>query len=266
MVKINKQANRKIEEIDKNNFYVVLDFDKTLSTKNSATTFALFGKSGFYGDEYNVKRSKNYDYYRPLELNPNIPSDEKFALMKKWQEASYQLMLEYKVRESNIKKIITTTNLLELREGAVSFINLLNSNDIPIIINSAGCGNFITTILKLNNCNIDNIYIHSNILEFEDDIVIDSIKDIIHSMNKYDIKLPDYYLDKISGKRFAVVIGDQLSDLNMANNLEKEEVLTFGFLESNIDEVQDLFNEEFDVILENSESFDSIGKILKLKK
>lgn len=266
MVIINNASKIKINDINLDNFYVVLDFDKTLSTKDSNTTFSLFSKSGFYSEDYTKERDKNYKYFRPLELDPTISSSEKYQIMQKWQEASYKLMLKYRVRESDIKKILANPNLLELREGAIRFIKLLNENHIPFIINSAGCGNFIVELLRLNNCYSDNAYVYSNMLEFEDDVIVDSITDIIHSMNKFDIKLDGHFKEKISNKKYAIIIGDQLSDLDMAKALPKEDILSFGFLESNVSEVEALFNERFDVVLKDNEGFDSISKILKLRK
>lgn len=266
MLLINSKSMVKIEDISLDNFYVVADFDKTLSTKDSKTTMSLFGESGLYGEEYNRERRKNYDFYRPLELDPNISVEEKYKLMRKWQEKSYQLMIKNQVRESDIQKILSTTDLLQLREGSIEFIQLLNSNHIPLIINSAGCGNFIIELLKQNNCYNDNIYIHSNILQFRNDVVIDKLAYLVHSMNKYDITVPTDFLKKIQSKKYSVLIGDQISDLNMATKLPKDDVLSFGFLESNVSKMEKEFMEEFDVVLKQDEGFEGISKILTLKK
>lgn len=265
MVLINDRANDKLNDLTQDNFYIIADFDKTLSTKNSATTLSLFSKSGFYDEKYSQERDENYNYFRPLELNPNITDEEKYLLMKEWQTRSYELMLKYQVRESDIAKILCLDDLIELRDGAIEFISLLNERNVPLIINSAGCGNFIIELLRKYGVYDDNIYVYSNILEFENDVIVDSIKDIIHSMNKFDIKLKSEYLKRISGKRFGIIIGDQLSDLNMLKSLPKEETISFGFLEEKIPKLENLFNENFDVVLKDGESFSEIGKILRLK-
>lgn len=263
---IKENANDKIKNIDDNNFYAVVDFDQTLTTKDSNTTLSLFAKSGFYGQSYLDERTANYNYYRPLELDPTISEQEKFDLVKNWQQASYNLMLKYQVRESDIKKIINTTGMLTLRSGAIDFIKEMNSRHIPLIINSAGCGNFIIELLKKYNCYNDNIYVFSNILEFKDDIIIDSIAKIVHGMNKNDIKLSKDFKNSIQNRRYLIVIGDQLSDLKMSQNLPKKEVLSFGFLESNVTELEEQFNKKFDVVLKDNDDFNNINKILKLKK
>ncbi len=265
MIRINDNAKKKLDDINKNNFYVVADFDKTITSKNSNTTFSLFSKSGFYPKEYLEDRNKNYEHYRPLELNPEIDNKEKEIIVRKWQQASYELMLKYKVKESDIIKILSNPTALTLRDGAVNFIKSLDKNNIPLIICSAGIGNFIIELLKLNECYSDNIYVHSNILKFKDDVIYDSINEIIHSMNKNNINIPKDMRAKLEAKKYGVIIGDQLSDLDMINNLPNEDALSFGFLESNVEEQEALFYRDFDFVLKGNEGFGEISKILSLK-
>lgn len=265
MISIRPKTDEKIGRINKENFYVVADFDFTITSKNSNTSLSLFSKSGFYPEEYLEERNRNYEYYRPLELNPKISMEEKFKITKEWQQASYELMKKYKVRESDIKKILKTGDALILRDGAKEFINLLNKNNIPLIISSAGVGNFIIELLKMHECYSNNIYVYSNMLKFKDDVIVDSIKNIIHSMNKNDISLPTNVFDRIKNKEYGIVIGDQLSDLKMINKLPRKDSLSFGFLESNVSEMEELFYRDFDVVLTKNEGFDKISKILKLK-
>lgn len=263
---IKNESKNKISQLNKNNFYIVADFDQTLTTKNSNTTLSLFSKSGFYDSNYLKERTDNYNYYRPLELDPSISDSEKFSIIKQWQEASYRLMLKYKVRESDIKKIINMPGMLTMRNGAIEFIRTLNQNNIPLIINSAGCGNFIIELLKKYNCYCNNIFVFSNILKFHDDVIIDSISQIIHGMNKSHIEVENSFYQKIKNKEYVIVIGDQLSDLKMSYNIPKKDVLTFGFLESNIEKLEEDFDRNFDIVLKNNEDFNDIAKILKLKR
>lgn len=265
MVLINPKAKDKLEDLKKDNFYVVIDFDKTISTKDSNTTFSLFSKSGIYGKHYSEERDALYQYYRPQEIDPKYSDEEKCAIMEEWWKRSYGLMLKYGVRKSDVKKINERAELVDLREGAIEFICLLNEKNIPVIINSAGIGNFIIELLKKYEVYTDNIYVFSNILEFQDDVVVDSIKEMVHSMNKYNIKLPNAFYKRIENKKYAIIIGDQISDLCMADNLPKEKSLSLGFLESNVLEMEKLFNEQFDIVLKDNATFKEIGKILNLK-
>ncbi|MDE6141536.1 MAG: haloacid dehalogenase-like hydrolase [Bacilli bacterium] len=262
-----KQENlsKKLEGINKDNVFVVADFDKTITTKNSNTTFSLFSKSGFYPEEYAYDREKLYQYYRPIELDPKISDEEKYKFMKEWQEKAYRLLLKYQVRESDIAKIIEFPALIELRDYAVDFMKYLKMQGIPLIINSAGIGNFIIALLERYECMGDNVFIYSNMLEFVNDEIVDSIDDIIHSMNKYNIQVPNYFKKVLSSRKKAILIGDQLSDLKMMGNLDADDVISFGFLESKVEENEEEFLKRFDVVLKGDETFDSINKILSLR-
>lgn len=265
MILINEGSREKIENLSENEIVVIADFDKTISTKTSNTTFSLFSKSGSYPLEYAKDREKLYQYYRPIELDPSISDEEKYRYMQEWQTKAYELLLKYHVREEDIDKIVNRSDLIELRRYAIEFIKSLNSRDIPLIINSAGIGNFICALLKRYGVMKDNIYVFSNMLEFNNGEIIDSIDSIIHSMNKYNMTITPKFREFIASRKKIVLIGDQLSDLKMAGNLAYDELISFGFLESKVEENEQAFIENFDVVLKDDETFESISKILNLK-
>ena len=263
MVEIGIKSKGKIDDITLDNFYVVIDFDRTITTKDSNTTFSLFSISGLYSEEYLKGMVENYNYYRPLELDINITEEEKIKVLKNWQQASYNLMLKYRVKESDIPNILQDKKSLTLREGVIDFIKFLNDKNIPMVVSSAGIGNFIIELLKKHECYTNNIYVYSNMLKFKDDEIINDFGKLIHSMNKNDIILPNEFLKKIKNKKYALVIGDQLSDIKMADNLPKVDIISFGFLEANVKERKKLFYDSFDVVLTENESFDEIKKLLE---
>lgn len=265
MVIKHENLSKKLEGINKDNIFVVADFDKTITTKNCNPTFSLFSKSGFYPEEYAKNLEELYQYYRPIELDPNIPDEEKFRCMKEWQERAYRLLLKYQVREDDIGKIVSRSDSINLRGYVIEFIKSLNDNSIPLIINSAGIGNFIVSLLEHHNCMGDNVFVYSNMLEFKDGVIAPCIDDIIHSMNKCNIKLPESFANKLSSRRKAILIGDHIGDLKMVGNLNYDELITFGFLESNVEENEEDFLKNFDVVLKGNETFDSINKMLKLR-
>lgn len=266
MITIKEDISQKIEGLKNGNYYVVADFDKTITDKKSNTTFSLFSKSGLYPKEYLEERNRNYEYYRPLELDANISFQERTEIMRLWQTASYQLLLKYQVREEDIRRILNMSDMVMLRSGAKEFIRYLNENNIPLIISSAGISNFIKELLILNGCYSSNIFIYGNTLEFCNGQIVDSNREIIHSMNKNNITLSDDFYEKVKDKNYTLVIGDQLSDLDMIKKLPVKESISFGFLESNVDELRPYFQDQFDVVLEDGESFDAISKIIRLQK
>ena len=154
--------------------------------------------------------------------------------------------------------------MLNLRDDAIEFIKLLKEKNVPIIISSAGISNFIVELLKKYECYDDNVFVFANNLEFKEDKIIDSIDTIIHSMNKFDMLISKNYLDKIKNKTYAILVGDQLSDLKMTKNLPFKKEISFGFLDNNIDGQREFFKDSYDVTLENGKSFNEIKKILKI--
>ena len=50
--------------------YVVTDFDRTLTSHDSETSWNILSQSNIMGDEYCKERKAFFDYYRPIELDP----------------------------------------------------------------------------------------------------------------------------------------------------------------------------------------------------
>ena len=64
--------NEKIKKIklDKNNMYVVIDFDRTITSNESADSWDATGLE--LGEEFNKKLGDLYKKYRPVELDYTI--------------------------------------------------------------------------------------------------------------------------------------------------------------------------------------------------
>lgn len=263
MIYIN--SKEKINNLN-NNYYVIIDFDKTITTLNSYTTFSLFAYSNLYPKEYLEEYNRLASIFYPLELNPYLSLEEKKKVAKKWHIASYNLMVKYQVKESDIDNIIDSSICPNMRDGSIDLFNYLNDNNIPVIICSAGIQNFIIKILDKYHCNYDNIYVHSNRLEFENNIIVPQQSEMINSSVKHHIKLPNSFFNTIKQKELSIIIGDQLNDLKMNKYLPNNNSLSFGFLESNVKDNQKPFFDNYDVILTDNESFKPIQKILTKKE
>ena len=66
---------------NKNNFFAIIDFDRTLTTGASDASLGIIPK--FLGGECLKERLKNYEHYRPLELDYTIEKEEKRKIMRK---------------------------------------------------------------------------------------------------------------------------------------------------------------------------------------
>ena len=138
--------------------------------------------------------------------------------------------------------------------------------NIPVIIISAGIGNFIENFLKINNCYYDNIYIYSNVIDFKDGYAIGIKDEVINSMNKNLVSLPDEIKNKIKNRNNIILLGDSLNDLKMIDEDKRVDALKIGFLEDNVEENKKYFINEFDIVCTDNASFDELNKKINILK
>ena len=181
----NKEKIEKLKNID--NYIVIFDFDRTLTTRNSDPTLGIIPK--FVGGECLEKRSKIYQYYRPIEIDYNLTLEEKQIHMREWARKSFSLLSEYATKENLIES--TKTANLHLREGAKEFLYKMHENNIPVVIMSAGVGNIIKAFLKKEQTLYDNMTIISNFFEFNNNQAYIDIENIISTSNKDYSRIPE---------------------------------------------------------------------------
>lgn len=149
------------------------------------------------------------------------------------------------------------------RDGVKDFLYDLYMKHIPVIILSAGIGNVILESLKLNDCLYNNIYIVSNFIDFENNLMLPFTSKIIHTCNKSISRLSFSVADKIKNKDYILLFGDLMEDLNMVNSKDLNRTFSFGFLEKNIDKNLEFYKQSFDVVLTDNSSFYVIKNILE---
>ena len=194
---INEKVKSMLPLKDLDNIYVVADFDRTITNGNSKTSWSILANSDLVPKSYIEERQALYDYYRPIEISDTIDINEKMQKMKEWYQKHIALFVKYKIREEIFEKAATDLRIMEFRHGAKEFIEFLHKNNIPLIIISAGVGNFIETFFKYNNCYYDNVYMSSNKIIFKNRIAVGVEENIIHGLNKNEISLPESVSKKI---------------------------------------------------------------------
>lgn len=263
MIYINNEEKVKNIKFEKDNFYVVADFDKTLTEGNSNSTWAVMANSNQLGEEYSKKRKALYEKYRPIEIDMTLSDEEKSAAMTDWWKAHINLFKEYNLKENDIKKSICDGGL-KYRVGAKQFLNKMHELNIPVIIISAGIGNVIEEFLNFENDYFDNIKIVSNFIEFENGNYKQIKGDVIHALNKNIVSLDEKSKESLKGRENILLLGDGLPDLKMISDEMVKSAITVGFLEEKIDENLEYFNKGFDIVLTNQGTLDDVNKILNL--
>ena len=137
---------------------------------------------------------------------------------------------------------------MEFRPGAKEFITFLHENNIPLIIISAGIGNFIETFLSLNDCYFDNVYVSSNKIIFKDGIAVGVGENIIHSLNKNEVSLPKDISKRLEGRKEVILLGDQISDLKMCDKSKHDMVYTTCFLTDEGKDNLEKIKANFDIV------------------
>lgn len=250
------------------NFYVVLDFDKTITLGNSSDSWAASANPQVVGEQMCKEMDELYNKYRPIEMDYNISKEEKEKQMKIWYSDCMDLYYKYNVTKEKMKKSIKISGM-KFRKGAKQFLVFMKENNIPVIILSAGIGNSIKQFLEENDCMLDNMYIISNFIEFDEKGNVKKFDNskIIHTMNK-NLKrhLPKSFQEKIKDKEKIVLVGDLIEDINMVSKEDKDKTLKIGILNENMDKDLLLYKKNFDVVLRDSKGEGNFDRITDLVK
>ena len=245
-----------------NDYYVVMDFDRTITNGSSKTSWSILAGSDLVPECYVEERDALYKKYRPIELDEGMDFEKRVSLVSEWFRLHIELFVKYKISEEVFEKAGCDLRIMEFREGAKEFLAYLSSKNVPVIIISAGIGNFIESFLKANGAYFDNIYISSNKVIFKDGIASGVGENIIHSLNKNEVSLPKFVKEKVVGRNKVILIGDQISDLMMVDDSKHDEILKIGFYSTRSEVDLDLFKDSFDIVCVDCNNYIDLGKIL----
>ncbi len=246
--------------------YILTDFDRTITVGNSDSSWSILSQSDMVPKEYVQERQALFKYYRPCEIDETMDYETKNRLMSEWWNKHIALFMKYQLSEEVINIASRNLRVMALREGAREFLENMHSRNIPVIVISAGIGNFIEQFLIKNNCNFDNIYIVSNFLKFENGIAIGVSDNVIHSLNKNEVSLPDEIKELIQNRNHIILLGDSISDIRMAREDAREDALKIGFLEEKIDENRPYYEEQFDVVCTDNTGYSELCQKLSILK
>lgn len=252
----NKEKVNKLKQLE--NYYIITDFDRTLTTKESEPSMGIVPK--FLGGECLKERTKIFNYYRPLELDYTIKEEEKQKIMKEWANKSFTLLSKY-LTQDIIHKALENANI-SFRNGVKEFLIKMKNMNIPVIIMSSGVGNILEAFLEKEKCLFDNIIIVSNFFEFNNKKAYINLDNIMATLSKEYKRIPENIRNKIHSKENALLFGDLIEDIKMANKEKILNTITFGFLDANIEQNLEEYNKNFDIVLTEDEDFNSIKEVL----
>lgn len=253
-------------KINQNNTYVVIDFDKTITSYKSTDSWAASANPSTVDSRLMEEMNKLYEKYRPIEMDYSISKEEKLKAMETWYSECMDLYYKYNLTKEQMQKSIQSSNV-KFRKGAKELLQLLYNENIPVIVLSAGIGNTIKQFLKDNNCLFDNMYIISNFIEFDENGKVKKFDNskMVHSLNKtMNGHLTKKFEEKIKERKYKILIGDLIEDIKMVNERQRDTTLRIGILNEEMENQQNLklYQENFDIILTGNEDLEEIIKKL----
>ncbi|KAL4217217.1 7-methylguanosine phosphate-specific 5'-nucleotidase [Mactra antiquata] len=231
---------------------VVADFDRTLTKFTHqgsvcATCHNVLEESGL-PKEYKEKAYALRDKYSPIETDPNLSIEEKIPYMIEWWTQVHDLLMKYPLSKEMLYNMVANSSA-KLRDGCTKFFDKLHASDVPLLIFSAGIGDIIREIIAQHSTMYDNMHVVSNDLDFDDNSAI-------HDSD---------YFTNLSHCTNAILMGDSLGDLQMANGAENVKAkLTIGFLNTRVKDSLELYKSKFDIVICEDESLDICNAIVNL--
>jgi cytosolic 5'-nucleotidase 3 len=257
------------------NIHIISDFDRTMtkaffnSNKNQSTnkkvntSFSKIRDGGYLSPEYKKRAYELFDIYYPIEQDPKISLAVKMKKMDEWWNKHLQLMIDSGLNKKILHEVANNGELLP-REGLFKLMDLLKKNKVPLLILSAGLGDVIKEYLNSVNKLSENVHLISNFYEFnEQNKVIGYKTKPIHSFNKNEIEVKGHkYYHEIKERKNVLLLGDSISDVNMADGLKHNCVIKIGFLNDNIYQNIEEYSNAYDVLILNDGNMDYIINLI----
>jgi len=263
---------KKFKEQGKNKIHVLADFDRTLTKcfvgdEKIISLISILRQENLLNDDYSKAVQVLFDQYHPIEINPNIPLNEKKAQMAKWWRLHNNELIKHKLNRKNIEQVINSGKV-QFRAGTLEFLDLLKQQNIPLIImSSSGLGTYtISRFLEKKGKLYDNIHIISNTFEFDPaGNVIKFNEPVIHSLNKDETVVKDFpeIFEQIKNKKNVVLLGDNLEDIGMIEGFDYDNLIKIGFLNENVKENLPEFKKNFEVIILNDGDMDFVNGLMR---
>jgi len=269
----NKKLNalkKKISRDGRNKLHVLADFDKTLTTafvdgNKVQSTVAILRNEGYLTPDYPQRAQKLFEKYHPIEINPNIPLRKKKKAMHEWWTSHFELLIKSGLSKSDLEKIVDSGKI-NLRRGALQFIDYLHMHNIPLVImSSSGIGDSISMYLESLGKLYPNTHIVSNSFEWNEQGNAVRVKQpVIHSMNKDETVLHSFpFYSQIRDRKNVILLGDNIEDNGMIAGFDYSTLLRIGFLNENVEGNLEAYKRNFDVVLLNDTTMIYVNSLLR---
>lgn len=265
-----------MQEIKKSgygNLHILTDFDRTLTYGcidgiKTPSIIAMLRDGNHLTPEYTEKARSFADKYHTIEIDPDIPIEEKKISMREWWAQHTELLIQSGLSKADLEDIVQN-GPVKLRRGVTEFLDILQKNNIPlVIISSSGCGDAIRMYFEKNKSDYENIfYVTNQFVWDEAGKAISAKQPIINCMNKDETilqNIPEVYR-AIKNRKNVILLGDSPGDLGMIEGFNYANLLKIGFQNCEYNSEEE-FKKYFDIILQGDETFDYINSLVKTIK
>ncbi|EKX35235.1 hypothetical protein GUITHDRAFT_79999 [Guillardia theta CCMP2712] len=271
MTKRRKEVEEKLSTMRRDgreSVLVVADFDMTLTSflmpdgSRGMSTHGMLERSGYFGEAFTTRAKDIFNRFYPIEVDPNLDWDSKFAAMSEWWETTHKLIVEQEVTKKDIAACVKAGHF-RFREGVPELLAQLKEREVPILVFSAGIADVLEEIFK-QRLGLEGLPIISNKMKFDEEgKLVGFENNTIHIMNKGAVALEGQNLELVKDKSNVILLGDSLGDLRMADGLpNKQQVLKIGFLNDKIEERKEEYLEKFDVVIVNDGPMTAVNELL----
>lgn len=252
-------------------FHVIADFDRTLTKafidgKENTSLVSVIQEQGYLWTEFTEQSRKNFDKYRPIEIDPNVSLEEKKKAMTERWKVQFELIIASWISRDIIQKVIKNEPIA-FREWHEELFDILHKNNIPLVIMSASglwYEAIYYTFKKIHKL-YDNIDIISNAFIRDEKSKATGVKEpVIHSFNKDETTIKDFPVyKKIKDRKNILLLGDGMGDAGMADGFDYENIIKIWFLNNDTPDNRKKFSETFDLVILDDGDMEEVNKIIK---
>lgn len=251
--------SNKLNEIklNKDNFYVLMDFDRTITKGGSISCWNILKYTTLLGADFRKK-------YEIIHNKLNLDGDDKLKI-KSYEDTFkgyFKLQEDFNLNDTMIENAVREIPIV-FRDYANDFFKKMYKLKIPIIIISCSIKNILEKVLIAHNCYYDNIEIYSNYYDYSEQ------RNHIYNVTPYSknkISFSDETNKMIENRKYVILLGDMVEDIKMVSQDKLKDTITIGFLDEDkgIEKNLEKYNSNFDIVLTNNSSFKDVIKILKI--
>merc|ERR1719198_2744228 len=174
-----------------------------------------------------------------------MTKEEKIPYMEEWGQRVNQLILSQGLTRDDVENAVRNCMDFRLRNGVQELFQIAHSNNIPLLVLSAGHGHVIQEVIdqciKKANGELgtpwNNVFIHCNsMLWSREGRHVGFSEPHLHMFNKDLRSAPPKLKELLEGRHVGILCGDTLGDLTMATGHTTTTLLKVGFLNDKVDE------------------------------